>query len=164
MVAQAALQGLRCCIGAGRAGDVSKSALAGCSDVCQKLLSIALYVHSGSETASSADSIAISPADVEICHHPDGRAWVLGAGHFGKGGFADHLQLAIALPGIHLPMRYSVSSRAVVEPELKVGRAGVPGTLAGPPRCGDQAVDLLCRRDASVCTGRTSVMPLTLDS
>jgi hypothetical protein len=41
-------------------------------------------VRSASDTPSSAGSIAISPTDVEICHHPDGRAWVLGAGNFGR--------------------------------------------------------------------------------
>ncbi len=44
------------------------------------------WVCSASDTASSADSIAILPADVEICQHPDGRPWVLGAGNFGKVG------------------------------------------------------------------------------
>ena len=34
--------------------------------------------------SSSAGSIAISPEDVEICLHRDGRPWVLGAGNFGK--------------------------------------------------------------------------------
>lgn len=41
-------------------------------------------VRSNSDTPSSAGSIAIAPKDVEICHHSDGRAWVLGAGNFGK--------------------------------------------------------------------------------
>ena len=49
-----------------------------------------LYARSASDTASSVDSIAISPADVEICQHPDGRAWVLGAGNFGKVGFSTY--------------------------------------------------------------------------
>ena len=116
-----------------------------------------------SDTASSVDSIAISPADVDICQHPDGRAWVLGAGHFGKVG-----PLNICL----LTLRHVASicclerSRAVVEPELKAGYAGVLGPLARAPRCGDQAADLLCRRDAAVRTGGTNAMwpPLTVVS
>lgn len=47
-------------------------------------------VRSASDTPSSAGSIAISPGDVEICHHPDGRAWVLGAGNFGRVRSAHH--------------------------------------------------------------------------
>jgi type II secretory pathway pseudopilin PulG len=41
-------------------------------------------VRSASDAPSSSGSIAILPADVEICLHPDGRPWVLGAGNFGK--------------------------------------------------------------------------------
>jgi hypothetical protein len=52
-------------------------------------------VRSASDTPSSAGSIAISPADVEICHHPDGRAWVLGAGNFGRVSSACCTQLLL---------------------------------------------------------------------
>ncbi len=41
-------------------------------------------VRSASSTPSTGGDIAIPATDVEICYHPDGRAWILGAGNFGK--------------------------------------------------------------------------------